>query len=616
MFETLRRMIIPIIVIVLLFFTAMIVLQWGLGFSRRQSFVETNAAGVVNGEEISWQTYNRLYNSLYQKESQNTDEELPDPKVRELHEKAWKQLLHDNLIMQQVAKHHLIATDEEVYAFLRYNPPAELQQVSYFQTDGKFDYQKYFNALADPQASGFWAQVEPFARESVLKQKMQEMIVQTAEVTEEEVKQFYLDDHEKIKVGMVNVSYERFSRPPPKSTEEEELQFYTDHKDNYPIEERAALNIALIEKKPEPRDWELSHNKAMAIYDSIRAGADFGEMAQRYSDDLVSAKDSGDLGWFPPGQMVEEFEHRVFSMQEGQLAEPIRTQFGWHIIKLHGFKEEMDIPRGKTEKELMKKAHASHILIRTVPSQESLDRAYRQLEEFQIAAKKNGFLKAAQDLNMPTKKTDFFFRGRNIQYIGNDPQANRFAFEEKIDAISDVMENNSAFFVVQVAEQLPAGMATFEEAKQKVELDITTLKVKTLCQDTANAIYAETQKGTDIKKAAEMHGEEYETPDAFARNSYVKGLRRDPTAMGAAFALTEPGQISQPIDYNQGTVIFKLIERPSLDLSAYNAQRDSLYTTILNGKRQALYSAWVDDLIAHSVIQNNTEKALEEARAF
>ncbi|MFQ6009392.1 MAG: peptidylprolyl isomerase [Candidatus Zixiibacteriota bacterium] len=418
MFETLRRMIVPIIVIVLLFFTAMIVLEWGLGFSRRQSFVKTNVAGVVNGEEISWQTYNRVYNSMYQMESQNTDEELPEAKVREIQEKAWKQLLHDHLIMQQVAKYSLIATDEEVYSFLRYNPPPELQQVSYFQTDGKFDYQKYFNAMADPQASGFWAQIEPFARESVLKQKLQELIVQTAHVTEAEVKEFYLADNEKIKVGIVNVGYERFSRPPPKSTEEELLQFYTEHKDDYPIEERAALNIALIEKKPSPRDWELSYNKAMAIYDSIRAGADFGEMALRYSDDVVSAKDSGDLGWFPRGQMVEEFDRRVFSMKEDQLAEPIRTQFGWHIIKLHGFKEEMDIPRGKTKKELVKKAHASHILIKTVPSQETLDKAYRQLEEFQIAAKKNGFFKAAQDLNMPIKKTDFFFRDRTIPYFG------------------------------------------------------------------------------------------------------------------------------------------------------------------------------------------------------
>ena len=109
---------------------------------------------------------------------------------------------------------------------------------------------------------------------------------------------------------------------------------------------------------------------------------------------------------------------------------------------------------------------------------------------------------------------------------------------------------------------------------------------------------------------------EYETPDAFTRTTYVRGLARDPAPMGAAFSLTEPGQISEPVDFKQGCVIFELIERPSLDLSEYNAVRDSLYFTVLNNKRQALYSAWVDNLIANSVIQNNIERTLEEARAF
>lgn len=616
MFETLRRMILPIIIIVLFFFVAMIVLEWGLGFSRRRGFVDANVAAVINGEEVSWQSYNRLYNSLYQIESENTEEDLPEAKIREIQQNAWQQLLHDRLIMQQAAKHDIVVTGEEVYAFLRYNPPPELRQLTYFQTDGKFDYQKYFDALGDPQAAGFWASVEPFARESVLKQKLQEMIIQGAHVTEVDVKEFYLASNEKIKVGMVNVAYERFSRPPPQNTEEEILEFYDEHKQDYPVEERASLNLALIEKKPEPLDWEISYNKAKAIYDSIQDGADFTDLAQRYSADVASAKEGGDLGWFPRGQMVAEFDRRAFSMKEGQVSEPVRTQFGWHVIKLHGLKEEMEIPRGKTEKELVKKAHASHILIKAEAGQETLDRAYRRLEEFQMAAKKKGFFKAAEDLNIPIKRTGRFFQGRNIQFIGNDPNAGRFAFENEVEAISDLFENNSAFFVVQVAERLPAGMATFEEAEEKVKLDILQYKVAKLCRDTANAIYAEIQKDTDIKKAAKMFGEEYETPAEFTRSSYVKGLGRDPAAVGAAFSLTEPGQISEPVDFGQGSVIFKLIERTSLDLSDYNAQRDSLYTFLLNSRRQELYVRWFENLVENSEIENNIEKSLEEAGMF
>ncbi len=616
MFEALRKMILPIIIIVLVFFAAMIVFQWGLGFSRRQSFVDSNIAAVINGEKVSWQTYNRLYNTLYQTESQDTDGELSDAKTQEIQQKAWKELLHDHLLMQQVTQHHITATDEEVYQYLRYSPPPELQQMPYFQTDGNFDYQKYVNALADPQASTFWASIEPFARESIVKQKMQELVIQAAHVTEAEVKEFYFDTNEKVKVGMVNVSYARFSNPPPKSTDDELLEYFNEHKEDYPIEERASLDIALIEKKPEPRDWEISYNKAQTIYDSIQAGADFAEMAQRYSDDPSSAKEGGDLDWFPRGRMVTEFDRKAFTMKKEQVSEPVRTQFGWHIIKLHDFKEEMEVPRGKTKKELVKKAHASHILIKAAAGGETLDRAYRRLEEFQMAAKKNGFFKAAEDLKMPIKRAAPFFRNKNIQYIGKDPNAGQFAFENEVDAISDVFENNSAFFVLQVSGRMPAGMATFEEAKDKVKLDILKYKVQKLCHDTAGAIYAEIQKGTNIKKSAKMFGEEYETPDEFTRRSYVKGLGRGPVAIGTAFSLTEPGQISKPADYDQGTIIFQLIERTKVDLDAYNTQRDSLYFSILNAKRRELYSSWFESIVENSTIENNIEKALERGEEF
>ncbi len=612
MFETLRRMIFPIIIIVLLFFVAMIVFEWGLGLSRQRASADASVAAIINGEKIPWETYNRIYSSMYKAESKNYEEDLPEDKVREIHQQAWRQLLHDYLLMQQVRKHNITVTDEEIYAFLRYNPPPEIQQ--YFQTDGKFDYQKYFNAMADPQASGFWASLEPFARESIMKQKLQEMVIQTAHVTEPEVKEYFLDNNEKVKVGFINVKYERFSRPPPRSTEEELEEFYNQHKEDYPIDERAALNIALLEKKPAPMDWERTFKKASAIYDSIKAGADFAEMAKKYSEDPSSAKNGGDLGWFPKGQMVEAFDRKVFSMKKGEISEPIRTKFGWHIIKVHDFKEEKEVPRGKKEKELVKKVHASHILISTKPSQETLDKAYRRLEEFLTAAKKKGFFKAAQDLKIPIKSTTPFFRGKTIQYIGRDMNAHRFAFEHKEDEISGIMENNSAYFVLQVAKRFPAGMATFEEAKEKVKLDIVKYKVAKICRDTANAIYEEIQNGVDIKKAAKNHGEKYQVSEPFTRTAYVKGIGRYPTAIGAAFSLKEPGQISKPIDYEQGTIIYKLLERITPDLTEYNNQRDSLYAVILNYKRQELYSKWFEHLVETSDIVNNTEQLLEEQK--
>ncbi|MEW5995174.1 MAG: peptidylprolyl isomerase, partial [Candidatus Zixiibacteriota bacterium] len=349
MFETLRKLILPIIITVLFFFVAMIVLEWGLGLSRRQDYVDADVAAVINGEKVSWQAYNRLYSSLYEMESAKTEEELPEAKIREIHDRAWRQLLHDYLLLQKARQYGLTVTDDEVYTFLRSNPPPELQQAPYFQTDGQFDYQKYFAAMTDPQTADFWRGMEPFARESVLKQKMQLMILSAAHVTEEEIKDFYLSENEKIKVGVVNVEFKRFTNPSPHFTEEDRRAYFEEHRDDYRINERAALNLAIIEKKPEPLDWERTYHKAKALYDSVQAGADFADLAVRYSEDPGSVKDGGDLGWFPRGQMVEEFDRMVFNMQPGQVSEPVRSEFGWHIIKLHDRKEEMQRKPGSTE---------------------------------------------------------------------------------------------------------------------------------------------------------------------------------------------------------------------------------------------------------------------------
>ncbi len=87
---------------------------------------------------------------------------------------------------------------------------------------------------------------------------------------------------------------------------------------------------------PEPSDSAkaLARAKAEAILDSIRGGADFEEMAKRYSQDPGSAENGGDLGWFRRGQMVREFEDAAFALPDGAVSDVVETEFGYHIIKV------------------------------------------------------------------------------------------------------------------------------------------------------------------------------------------------------------------------------------------------------------------------------------------
>ena len=77
-------------------------------------------------------------------------------------------------------------------------------------------------------------------------------------------------------------------------------------------------------------------SEAIEILDKIKNGEKFGKMARQFSTDSGSAKRDGNLGYFSKGKMVKEFESAAFNLQVGQISEPVKTQYGYHIIKRVG----------------------------------------------------------------------------------------------------------------------------------------------------------------------------------------------------------------------------------------------------------------------------------------
>ena len=608
MFEALRKMIFPIILIVLLLFVAMIVLQWGREITLRDRFGAPNVAGVVNGEQIPLDQYNRVYENLYRAEADKSSQEVPDARVKELEQQAWQQLVHDKLLMQQVAKHNIVVTDREIYTYLRMSPPQYLQESPSFQTDGKFDYQKYMQAMADPQAASFWASLEPMIQSDLKKMKMQEMIISAVEVTENEVKDAFLAGTEKIRVGYIDVPMKRYATRLWNITDDQVRQYFDAHKDNYHQEDRASLNLAVIEKKPGAADSAAAYATIKAIYDSIKAGADFAEMARAHSQD-GSAGAGGDLGFFAKGQMVQPFDQRAFSLKDGDISEPFQTQFGWHIIQHHGYQDFKETPRGKTAEETVRKAHVSHILIKVDVSQSTIDADYQKLTEFQTAAKELGFQKAAEDAGIQMMTTQPFARQAPIDPpVGFSQSANDFAFSADPKAISDIMENGSAIWVAQVAQRMPAGPAAFDDVKVQVRLDLQKDMIDQMCLDTAKALYAQIRGGTDPQTVAKREGLEYVQTDPFTRTSNVAGFGYDPKAVGMAFSMSTVGQYAEPFTWQGGAMIMQLLDRQAPDLTAYNEKRDSVYNAVKMAKQQEMYSNWYQNLLKSSKVENDIDK--------
>ncbi|MEW5795148.1 MAG: peptidylprolyl isomerase [Candidatus Zixiibacteriota bacterium] len=597
MFEMLRKMILPIIITVLVFFVAMIVLEWGMNFSGRGTGLERNVAGIINGEEISWQTYSQVLNNLYQNErnTRGADYEIPETRERELEQQAWDELVADRLIKQEGQKMGVVVTGEDLYQFLRFNPPQFLQQSPELQTNGVFDYQKYEALMADPSQAAFWASVEQAYREDLKRFKVQQQVMEAAVVSDEEARQAFLDHFEKITLGVVNIPMTRFYGLIKDPTPEEMQEYYEKNREDYKLGERVVLEIVRASKAPGQFDEEAAKVRAQEIYDSVTAGSDFAEFARIYSDDPGSGSNGGDLGWFAPGRMVKQFDSAAFAMREGEISLPIKTDFGWHVLKHMGYREE----NGQRE------AHVAHILVKTEASTQTLDAAWQQLDLIKTQAAETGFAEAAQAEGLevhtttpPLEKTG------SVSWVGAGPKDIEWAFKAQVGDISEVLDLTNYYCVMRVADKIPAGVAELKDVEARVKRDFRNAKLAEVCRDTAQVIYDEIGRGATLENAAIRYGFTYEKLEPISRDASVPKLGGDPTAIGTAFSLKNVGAVSKPVDYSTGTVIMELLNRESPDLTTFSEKRDSVLNVLKQTKQQRAWGAWYTSVVENAQIEN------------
>ena len=152
-------------------------------------------------------------------------------------------------------------------------------------------------------------------------------------------------------------------------------KFYEEYRDSLPMKP-AGVKLAhiLISTQPSQATRDSLYKIAVLIRDKAKAGEDFALLAKTYSQD-PNASEGGDLGWFAKGSMVPEFENAAFTLQPGQISDIVETQYGFHIIKCTGRKED--------------KIKASHILISLTPSDNDL-RAKMSLADSLVTLLRNG----------------------------------------------------------------------------------------------------------------------------------------------------------------------------------------------------------------------------------
>lgn len=168
-------------------------------------------------------------------------------------------------------------------------------------------------------------------------------------------------------------------------SDEDLKQYYALNKNKFldPAQVKARHILIKFPPKASADEKKKAMEKAKEILERARKGADFGKLAEEYSEDTVSRKKGGDLGFFAKGKMVKPFEKAAFSLKPGEISDIVETNYGYHIIKVDDYKEE----RTKSYDEVKE----------TIKEQVATEFAKSRAEEFLSAATKNAGMEIFSD---------------------------------------------------------------------------------------------------------------------------------------------------------------------------------------------------------------------------
>jgi parvulin-like peptidyl-prolyl isomerase len=593
----------PIIMIVALVgFMLTIFLEWGMGLEnvpgRRGQTVGKIGRDYVGIREFSQILERERHARRMQGQRMDDEGQLPM--------QVWESFVNETITSLIVQRLGLTATDEEVYLYLLNNPLPEFAQSEFFQTNGRFDMETYLAFINNPASwdNPAMVQIEQYVRNVLVPISKLNAIIESANNPSfSELEYEYRAQRERVSFEFLHLHPFAIDLSADALNDNALLAHYNANIADFATEEVVILNFVRFPKTPTSRDEEMIRRELRDIRASILAQyATFADEAAAESDDVGSARNGGELGWFGRGRMVGEFENVAFSTPEGDISQPFRTQFGYHIVMVDSIRRE----DGQ-----ITEVKARHILKNIMAGAETLD-SIEALASSLLNSAESGenFADAAMRLSLALGTTLPFGRGETPSGIGNLSGLGHFVFDRDTRAgdVGELFETEDAFFVVQLQARIPAGTMPFEHVRARI---------RDIVSDSLRVQNSRSYLAEVAGRIGEMSFEEFaETNDiltagsaqSITRRQFVPSVGRDNRTLAAAFRLPI-NTISSPIICDNGAFIIRVSERDAVRAMPADAPEIAVIRNQLRSEAARIaYQQWFEAMKRQiGVIENVRE---------
>ena len=187
------------------------------------------------------------------------------------------------------------------------------------------------------------------------------------------------------------------------------------------------------------------------------------------------------LGSFRKEAMVKPFADMAFSMKAGEISEPVRTRFGWHIIKVEKVNEASVLPFDEAKERIKKK----------LAGERGKNLAYDEAEAVsEVSFEEDDLFKIAKERNLKVLTTDFFSRKGPEKGISTPSKFASFAFNLSVGEISDIQEFENGYYIIELIDKIPPKIPEFTQIKETVRADLVKEKKGEKAKADANSFLA------------------------------------------------------------------------------------------------------------------------------
>lgn len=595
------------------------------GYSFRRS-AGTKIA-YVNGELISGVEYQKAYRSMVEALQREYKSVWSDSllKVFNVRTRALDRLISQKLVSQEARNIGLDVTGKEVQDQIMVYPA--------FQSRGRFDESRYRSLLQNNrmQPEDFEAGIE----QELLQRKIEHFLRSFLLVSGQDVLEYYTYSNERVKISFVQFLPERF-KASVKIDDASIEKYFNEQKEKYRIPEKIKLTYIVFDPDEfkdkvkvsdqqirdyyeermsafkEEKQVKVRHilfklaqdasegeekkvrERALSVLKKARDGEDFANLAKAYSED-PSKEQGGDLGYFSSGEMVKPFEDTAFKMKKGEISDPVRTPFGYHIIKVEEIKEA----RAKSLEDVREQ------IAKLLNQMGRMDLAHEKALSLMDQMPYQGDLRPfATERQLTAGQTGYFSQGESIPEIGGDEKLLQSLFSLKKNEVSEVIEVEGKFYVFQISDRSPSALPELAKVNNRVKEDLFSSLAVVEAKAAAERHLARLKAGEDWVALSKETGLSPETTDLFSRQNPVPQIGYDPDLLESAFGLSEKNRYpDRVIENDKGLFVIRYEGREGVDKEKFQEERGRYAHSLTVARHRVALKNWLEDLRRKAAIE-------------